>query len=254
MLLRNIRITCVLTDFNEFWVSLRWILGDMSTPMDFMEFDFLGIFTLVTGVLFLILEIRQSNWMWAFQLLSAAAAMVSFFMGGLYASSALNLYYVVMAFVGFVQWRRDSLGVSPACPETTCKSSGTGEVGNGSESAEGEANGIHLRHLNLKTGVVSLAVFVGGTAALFFLLRWLEDPKSVADAGATVLSGVATWWLAKSYPQQWLLWIIADSVSAWICMEQGMTAMSLLYIIYALSAIYGYVHWKRKGKYVDEIG
>lgn len=203
-----------------------------------MEFDFLGIFTLVTGVLFLILEIRQSNWMWAFQLLSAAAAMVSFFMGGLYASSALNFYYVVMAFVGFVQWKRDDR---------------LKDVSAAIETPKGSAE-IHLRHLSLKTALVSALTFVAGTAALYFVLRLVNDPKSIGDASATVLSCIATWWLAKSYPQQWILWIFADAVSAMICLTQGMTAMALLYIIYALSAIYGYIHWTRKGRYIDEIG
>lgn len=216
-----------------------------------MEFDFLGIFTLVTGVLFLILEIRQSNWMWAFQLLSAAAAMVSFFMGGLYASSALNLYYVVMAFVGFRQWRRDEGRLREAveshsaqgCDERReCLSEGNG------------GNELHLRRLGWKTLVLSTLLMIADTSVLFFLLRFLGDSKSVADAGATVLSAIATWWLAKSYPQQWLLWIVADAVSAWICWEQGMMSMAVLYIIYAISAIYGYIHWTRKGRYIDEIG
>ncbi len=213
-----------------------------------MELDFIGIFTLVTGILFLILEIRQSNWMWMFQLLSAAAAMVSFFIGGLYASSALNLYYVVMAFVGFIHWRQDDRlkDVSPAPGMADCGSNIT------DDSQKQTSVEIHLRHLPLKTALVSLALLLAGTAALFFLLRFLDDPKSVADAGATILSAIATWWLAKSYPQQWLLWIVADAVSAWICLTQGMTAMSLLYVIYALSAIYGYVHWTRKGQYIDE--
>ncbi len=220
-----------------------------------MEFDFLGIFTLVTGVMFLILEIRQSNWMWAFQLLSAAAAMVSFFTEGLYASAALNLYYVAMAFVGFVQWRRDDrLKDSSAAPEMT---RGNAEMTSGglkvtADNVENVAE-IHLRHLSLKTALVSAIILVAGTAALYFILRELDDPKSVGDAGATVLSCIATWWLAKSYPQQWVLWIFADAFSAWICHTQGMPAMSLLYIIYALSAIYGYIHWTRKGKYIDEI-
>ena len=216
-----------------------------------MELDFLGIFTLITGILFLILEIRQNNWMWAFQLLSGAAAMVSFFIGGLYASSALNLYYVVMAFVGFVQWRRDDR--LRACPAAL------GETDEAMRGMTGDSQGevpseIHLRHLPPETAFMSLAVLVAGTAALFFLLRYLGDPKSVGDAGATVLSGIATWWLAKSYPQQWILWIFADAVSAWICFAQGMPAMSLLYVIYALSAIYGYIHWIRRGKYIDEVG
>ena len=92
---------------------------------------------------------------------------------------------------------------------------------------------------------------IAGTSVLFFLLRFLGDPKSVADAGATVLSAIATWWLAKSYPQQWLLWIVADAVSVWICWEQGMMSMAVLYIIYAISAIYGYYHWMRKGEYIE---
>lgn len=198
-----------------------------------MEFDFFGIFTLVTGVLFLILEIRQNNWMWLFQLLSSAAATVSFLTQDLYASAGLNIYYVAMAFVGFLQWRKDGK--------------------RGSDGREGETGGetIHLRHVSVRTAAVSLLVFVSGTAALFFLLRFLGDPKSVLDAGATVLSGVATWWLAKSYPQQWILWVVADAVSAWLCLEQGLEEMAVLYLIYAVSAVYGYIHWVKKGTYVD---
>lgn len=219
-----------------------------------MEFDFLGIFTLVTGVLFLILEIRQSNWMWAFQLLSAAAAMVSFFVGGLYASASLNLYYVVMAFVGFVQWRKD-LSASLKIQNVETSDRGEGQTDNVDAAAtKNDAPGsIHLRHLSLKASLVSLAVLVAGTAALYFLLSYLEDPRSVADAGATVLSCIATWWLAKSYPQQWLLWIVADAVSVWICWKQGMTSMAVLYMIYTASAVYGYIHWTRKGKYIDDV-
>lgn len=196
-----------------------------------MEFDFLGIFTLVTGVLFLVLEIRQNNWMWLFQLLSSAAAMVSFLMESLYASSALNLYYVVMAFVGFVQWRKDEQRISA-----------------GDNVDEG---GIHLRRLSLKVALNSLAVLIFGTVALFFLLRLLKDPMSVTDAGVAVLSGIATWWLAKSYPEQWILWVVADALSAFICLNQGMTAMGILYIIYTLSAVYGYWHWKKAGEYIE---
>lgn len=209
-----------------------------------MELDFLGIFTLVTGVLFLILEIRQNNWMWLFQLLSSAAAMVSFLTESLYASSALNLYYVVMAFVGFMQWRKDEQArrSSPAAEKTDSVTESEGNAVSG---------GIHLRRLSLKVALNSLAVLILGTVALFFLLRLLNDPMSVTDAGVTVLSGIATWWLAKSYPEQWILWVVADALSAFICLNQGMTAMGILYIIYTLSAVYGYWHWKKAGEYIE---
>ena len=135
--------------------------------------------------------------MWLFQFLSAAVAMASFFIKDLYASAALNLYYVVMAFVGFRQWRKDEGRLREVYAQ------GSGEIEECLSKGNG-GNELHLRRLGWKTLVLSTLLMIAGTSVLFFLLRFLGDPKSVADAGATVLSAIATWWLAKSYPQQWL--------------------------------------------------
>ncbi|MGN0191225.1 MAG: nicotinamide riboside transporter PnuC [Candidatus Cryptobacteroides sp.] len=204
-----------------------------------MGTEIFEIVTLVTGLVFLVLEIRQSNWMWLMQFLSSAAAIVSFVAGGLYASAGLNVYYVVMAAVGLYQWRKDAVAMGSASGSAT---DSAGKPGNGE---------LHLRRPGLQVWLVSAAVMVAGTAILFFILRLLGDPKSVTDAGVTVLSGIATWWLAKSYPEQWLLWVVADAVSAWMCWSQGMAPLAVLYAVYAVSAIYGYIHWMRKGRYID---
>ena len=219
------------------------------------DFSFFSIFTLVTGVVFLILEIRQSNWMWLFQLLSSAAALWVFASEGLWASSALNFYYVVMAFVGLWQWRRDASAMRAASGVASealaAGEASTGESQPSLDAPKKESGALHLRRLSLRTLLVSLAVFILGTAALYFLLQALEDPKSITDAAATVLSAVATWWLARSYPQQWLLWVVADAVSAYLCFAQGIVPMGILYALYALSAIYGYIHWRRRGNYLQ---
>ena len=127
----------------------------------------------------------------------------------------------------------------------------TGESQPSLDAPKKESGALHLRRLSLRTLLVSLAVFILGTAALYFLLQALEDPKSITDAAATVLSAVATWWLARSYPQQWLLWVVADAVSAYLCFAQGIVPMGILYALYALSAIYGYIHWRRRGNYLQ---
>ena len=197
-----------------------------------MDIDFFGIFTLVTGLIFLVLEIRQNNWMWLMQFLSSAAAIVSFASEGLYASAGLNAYYVVMAVVGVYQWRKDAKIVGEA-------------------NGDSETEVVHLRRPGLMVWLVSAAVMLAGTGALYFILRLLNDPMSLTDAAVAVLSGIATWWLAKSYPQQWLLWVVADVVSAWLCFSQGMIPMTILYAIYSILAIYGYIHWVRKGSYIE---
>lgn len=195
--------------------------------------DFMEIFTLVTGVIYIILEIRQKNFMWVVGVFTSLAAMLVFFRQGLYASFGLNTYYLVTAFIGLWQWGRDKKKISA---ETT-ESSGD--------------NVIHLNRLSMKTVLISAAVSVAGTFALAWVMELLENPMSYLDASVAVLSAVATWWLVRSYIEQWWLWILADAMSTILCATQGMWWMTALYAAYALSAIYGYIHWKKHGVYIN---
>ena len=69
--------------------------------------DFWQIFTLITGVIYMILEIRQKNFMWVVGIATSLAAMWVFFRQGLYASFGLNTYYFIMAFVGEMERRKE---------------------------------------------------------------------------------------------------------------------------------------------------
>jgi len=192
------------------------------------------IFTLVTGVIYIILEIRQKNFMWVVGILTSVAAMWVFFRQGLYASFALNAYYLVTSFIGLWQWGRDKVRL-----QQTDKIQDEGDV-------------IHLNLLSLKTVFISLIVAVVGTFALANVMELLENPMSFLDASVAVLSAVATWWLVRSYPEQWWLWIVADTLSAVMCASQGMWWMTALYAAYALSAVYGLAYWKKHGVYVSD--
>ena len=194
--------------------------------------DFMEIFTLVTGVIYIILEIRQKNFMWVVGIMTSVAAMWVFFRQGLYASFGLNTYYLITAFIGLWQWGRDRKELD---------SSGT--------SAAGDS--IHLNRLTPGTIGISVLISIAGIFVLSWLMQMLENPMSFLDAAVAVLSAVATWWLVRSYLQQWWLWIIADAMSAVLCASQGMWWMTALYAAYAMSAVYGYVHWKKKGVYLE---
>ena len=193
--------------------------------------DFMQIFTLITGVIYIVLEIRQKNFMWVVGIATSIAAMWVFFRQGLYASFGLNTYYLVTSFIGLWQWRKAKAGMAEAM-ETE------------------DADAVHLHRLSWRTVLVSLAVAVAGIFALAELMELLENPMSYLDAAVAVLSAVATWWLVRSYIEQWWLWIVADTLSTILCATQGMWWMAALYAAYTLSAVYGYVHWKRKGLYI----
>ena len=199
------------------------------------------IFAFVTGLLYVILEIGQKNAMWVVGILTGLACAWSFGVQRLWASMGLNIYYVFVSVWGLYQWRRDSRLLSDAKA-----------VSEAEASADTAAKAsIHLRKPSRKTLLVSLQVFVFGSLALIALLRLLNDQESAMDAIVTILSAIGTWWLAKSYPQQWLIWIVADILSTILCLSVGMYWMALLYLAYTASAIYGWYHWTRRGAYID---
>lgn len=190
------------------------------------------IFTLVTGVIYIVLEIRQKNFMWVVGIMTSVAAMWVFFRQGLYASFGLNTYYLVTSFIGLWQWGRDRKKLEAAA-----------------DNPDGDV--IHLNRLSLKTVVATLIVAAAGIFLLSWLMEMLENPMSVLDAAVAVLSAVATWWLVRSYLEQWWLWILADALSTCLCITQGLWWMTALYAAYTLSAVYGYVHWKKNGVYIQ---
>ena len=192
------------------------------------------IFTLVTGVIYIILEIRQKNFMWVVGILTSLAAMYVFFCKGLYASFGLNTYYLVTSFIGLWHWRRDKVKLQAESDDS-----------------------VHLNRLALSTVLCGVLVTLIGVCALtlgmekLVMLGLQENPMSFLDATATMLSVVATWWLVKSYIQHWWLWIVADTLSLILCLLLGMWWMAALYAAYTASAVIGYVHWKRRGVYLS---
>lgn len=187
-------------------------------------FECIELFATLTGVAYVVLEILHLNAMWVVGILTGAACAWSFGAQHLWASMGLNMYYIVMSVVGLIQWRRDA--------------------------SKSEDSTIPLRRLTLKTGIWSGAAFVVCTLGLIALLRWLGDSAPALDGVAFGLSIVGTVWLALSFPEQWVIWIVADIISSALCFSTGLTTMGWLYVAYVLSAVYGYIHWMRHGRYI----
>ncbi len=199
------------------------------------------IFAFVTGVAYVILEILQKNAMWVVGILTGVACSYSFGVQHLWASMGLNIYYVVVSVWGLYEWSKDAARVNAPSP------SGNSE----GDTPASSSSTIHLRHLDRRTALLSGIIFILGTTALYFILKAMGDPSTLLDSVVTVLSAIGTWWLAKSYPSQWIIWIVADVLSSLMCFLSGMHWMGVLYLLYFASAIYGYCHWIRRGKWVE---
>ena len=193
--------------------------------------EILEITATVTFVAYLVLQIMHSRWMWYLYIPSCVCAALNFFNSATWAFAALNIYYVVMGVVGIRNWRRDAARARAQQDET--------------------AGGIILNRLPRKILTVSAVMVAAGIPALYFLLSALSDPNPLLDAVTTALSIVGTWWLTRSYIQQWWIWIVADVFAIWMNVNLGNHWFVIQFVLCILSSFVGLWNWGRNGRYAS---
>jgi nicotinamide mononucleotide transporter len=102
---------------------------------------------------------------------------------------------------------------------------------------------VMLFSVLIYAAVVSFMVLVLG--------KFTDDPMPFADSSITVVSAIATFWLSKSYREQWLAWLVVNTFTVTMCLRIGLYPTAFLYFVNAVASIYGYLHWKRKGILIE---
>lgn len=189
---------------------------------------FLEYFGVVTGIIYLILEILQHRAMWVVGFLTSFVYVFVFFFSKFYADMSLNVYYVCMSVYGFWQWQK---------------------VRNREEKKE---IAILYRHLNLKLflGIITVTVILYGV--LFQILAsYTDSPVPAGDAFTTALSITATWMLARRILEHWWFWVVINFVSVYLYYQRGLYPTCFLFICYGVLAVVGWINWRKKGILYD---
>jgi len=76
----------------------------------------------------------------------------------------------------------------------------------------------------------------------------VEASLPYLDSFTTVMSFVATVYLAKRRIENWYLWIVVDIIGVWLYWEKGVSFLSLLYFLFLINAFYGFIKWKKEMK------
>lgn len=181
---------------------------------------------LVMGIVFMILQVLQHKWMWYFNLATSVAAIAVTLMNSLWASSALNAYFIVMSVIGIFSWKKLA-------------------------EKDGGKDRVRLVRPTSKMLIISILVAVVLFVGLWQILLVTKDSSPLLDSLTLVLSALATLWLTKSYKEQWYVWIVADTIAVAMYVSQGLWGMAALFFFYVVSSVVGLVHWSRKGTYVN---
>lgn len=176
------------------------------------------VFGAVTGLLFVYLEIRQIRAMWLIGGISALIYIAVFLNSGLLAAMGLQVYYLGVSLYGWRKW--------------------------GVQDKEEPDTKQTVSKMSLMVFIVSTATAAAAYLVLAYLLKeYSRDPMPKADALIATISMLATYWVTRKYIENWILWIIANALSLYLYISQGLYATTVLYFIYLIGAVVGYIHW-----------
>lgn len=186
--------------------------------------DFIGAMgaeeqiSIATGLIYIFLSVRQNPLCWPFGIISVGIWMVVVFQGKLYSDAFLQLVYVILGFYGWYQWLRGGRDHTPLRIRKVSRS------------------------LALRLILIGLITFIpAGYAAE----KYLQASYPWWDALTTVLSLIAQYLLARKYIENWLLWIVADSMYIGIYYAKGWTGYSGLMAVYTGMAVIGFIQWMK---------
>lgn len=199
----------------------------------------LEYFGVITGLLYLLLEIRQHKAMWIVGFLTSLVYVFVFFFSKIYADMGLNIYYVAISIYGFWKWAQ------------TSKTDNATSAASTTEKPASEA--ILYRHITwpLFAGII-LAITAIYAAIYYILHDFTDSPIPMGDAFTTSVGIVATWMLARRIIEHWIFWVVVNCVSVYLYYIRGLHPTMFLYLCYALLAIAGYITWKKKGIIANE--
>ncbi|MCT4602527.1 MAG: nicotinamide riboside transporter PnuC [Marinifilum sp.] len=187
--------------------------------MNWIVDNIVEIIGTISGLIFLYLEIKQNKWLWPVGLLTSVMYIYVFFVAKLYADMSLQFYYVFISIYGWILWSR------------------------GKKQEEKKLPVIRL-HLNLSLKLVAASIGIYALIA-YILVNFTDGSVPYWDAFTTALSIVATWMLARKILEQWLVWIVVNSVSLGLYIYKDLNFTAVLFFFYTTMAVVGYLQWKK---------
>lgn len=183
--------------------------------------NYIELLGLIFGLLYILLSIKQNIWCWPVGFITSALYIYVFFVTKFYADMGLQVYYLIVSVYGWSHWMF------------------------GAKSKK--QDDLKISKTNIKLGIyLFLATIVLFVIISYVLVNYTDSEIPYWDAFTTASSFVATWMLARKIIEHWIIWIIVDSVSLGLYIYKELYPTVILFAVYTVLAILGYIEWKKK--------
>ena len=182
------------------------------------EFSLLEIFGTLSGIAGVWLTIKKNIWCFPAGLVNVGLYGILFFKEKLYADAILQLFYIALLAYGWWQW-----------------------------NIKAEQNEFSIIRIHRKIWIILILTCLTSTAILGFVFSHATDAAlPFLDSFLTSASLIAQWMIARKKIENWLVWILADTIYIGMYIYKGLHLTALLYIVFILLAIRGYREWNKK--------
>lgn len=176
------------------------------------------LLAVASAILYLLLAIRQNSWCWAFALVSTALYSWIFLAARLYMESVLNVCYFAVAIYGWYAWTRGT-----------------------SASSTLQVSTRTLPYHGIALAVLLLLAAVNG-----YLLESRTDAEfPYIDSFTTWAALWTTWLVAQKVLENWLYWLVIDSISIVVYWMRDLELTAALFVLYVVMIPFGFVSWYR---------
>ena len=183
-----------------------------------LQNSLLELVAVVFAVAYLVLAVKENSLCWYAAGISTLIFLFIFWDVKLYMESGLQIYYLAMAFYGWYQWR----------------------------GAQTETVSLRVSKWRAKQHVVALALIATLTFVSGSLLNSGTDANlPYLDSFTTWASVVTTFMVARKILENWLYWLVIDSVSIYLYLDRELYFTSLLFAIYIVIIFFGWFAWNR---------
>jgi len=169
------------------------------------------------SVVYVILAAKENIWCWAAAIINVSLYVYIFYTVQLYPETGLQIFYFIMAIVGYYMWNKQDKERIKEWSET--------------------------KHL--------LIIFIGAIFTFFmgfYFSTYTDSQMPIIDSFTTVFSIIATYMVIKKVLRNWLYWIVIDAVSVYIYFNRDLHLTSLLFVAYTIIAVFGYFAWMKRMK------
>ena len=190
-------------------------MNELALFFNTLEFNWSGIESIAVlfSILYIILAAKENISCWLAAIISVSTYIYICFSAQLYAETMLQVFYLLMAFYGYYNWRK----------KESC---------------------LQIIEWSIKKHLI---VFILATTATFlmgfYFVTYTNAKMPIIDSFTTIFSIIATYMVVKKVLGNWLYWIVIDSVSVYLYFSRDLHLTSLLFITYTIIAFFGYFNW-----------